>query len=67
MGAGIGVVPVDAKSNELPAVRDLMKSFANLAVVLMKIDAMHTQSDTAQAILARHAGYVMTVRPTCGP
>jgi len=26
------------------------------------IDAMHTQGDTAQAIFARHADYVMTVK-----
>ena len=66
MGAGNGVDPVDANTKELPAVRDLMRSFANLALI-MKIDAMHTQSDTAQAVLARHAGYVMTVGPTYGP
>jgi predicted transposase YbfD/YdcC len=53
---------VDAKSNEIPAVRDLLMTFADLAGAVITIDAMHTQSDTAQAILARHAGYVMTVK-----
>ena len=42
--------------------RDLLKAFADLAGAVFTIDAMHTQHDTAQAILARHADYVMTVK-----
>jgi predicted transposase YbfD/YdcC len=53
---------VDAKSNEIPAVRDLLKAFASLAAAVVTIDAMHTQHDTAQVILGRGAGYVMTVK-----
>jgi len=53
---------VDAKSNEIPAVRDLLKAFADLAGAVITIDALHTQSDTAQVILGRHADYVMTVK-----
>jgi hypothetical protein len=63
---GIGVVPgqvaVEEKSNEIPAVRELLKAFTDLAGVILTIDAMHTQHDTAQAILSRDAGYVMTVK-----
>ncbi|HEX7162785.1 MAG TPA: ISAs1 family transposase, partial [Trebonia sp.] len=63
---GIGAVPgqvaVDEKSNEIPAVRDLLKAFADLAGAVITIDALHTQSDTAQVILGRGAGYVMTVK-----
>jgi predicted transposase YbfD/YdcC len=58
---------VDAKSNEIPAVRELLKAFAALAGAVLTIDAMYTQHDTAQLILARRADYVMTVkanRPT---
>jgi len=62
IGAVLGQVAVDARSNEIPAVRDLLTTFADLAGAVITIDAMHTQSDTAQAILARHAGYVMTVK-----
>ena len=51
-----------AKSNEIPAVRDLLKAFADLAGAVITIDALHTQHDTAKAILARHADYVMTVK-----
>jgi hypothetical protein len=63
---GIGTVPgqvaVDPKSNEIPAVRELLKAFADLAGTVLAIDAMHTQHDTAQLILGRGADYVMTVK-----
>jgi predicted transposase YbfD/YdcC len=53
---------VDAKSNEIPAVRDLLKAFADLAGAVITIASLHTQHDTAQAITGRHADYVMTVK-----
>jgi predicted transposase YbfD/YdcC len=62
IGAVLGQVAVHARSNEIPAVRDLLKTFADLAGAVITIDAMHTQSDTAQLILSRHADYVMTVK-----
>jgi hypothetical protein len=62
IGAVLGQVAVDAKSNEIPAVRDLLKAFASLAAAVVTIGAMHTQHDTAQVILGRGAGYVMTVK-----
>jgi predicted transposase YbfD/YdcC len=62
IGAVLGQVAVDEKSNEIPAVRDLLKAFADLAGAVFTIDAMHTQHDTAQAILARQADHVMTVK-----
>ena len=62
IGAVLGQVAVDAKSNEIPAVRDLLKAFASLAGAVITIDAMHTQHDTAQVILGRGADYVMTVK-----
>jgi predicted transposase YbfD/YdcC len=62
IGAVLGQVAVDAKSNEIPAVRELLKAFSDLAGAVITIDAMHTQHDTAQAILARHADYLMTVK-----
>ena len=61
-GAVLGQVAVDEKSNEIPAVRELLKAFADLAGAVLTIDAMHTQSDTAQLITGRHADYVMTVK-----
>ena len=62
IGAVLGQVAVDEKSNEIPAVRDLLKAFASLAGAVITIDALHTQNDTAQAILSRGACYVMTVK-----
>ena len=53
------------KSNEIPAVRDLLNAFAGLAHCVITLDAMHTQADTAQVILGRHADYVMPSRATC--
>ena len=62
IGAVLGQVAVDEKSNEIPAVRELLKAFADLAGTVLTIDAMHTQHDTAQLILGRGADYVMTVK-----
>jgi predicted transposase YbfD/YdcC len=62
IGAVLGQVAVEEKSNEIPAVRELLKAFTGLAGAVFTIDAMHTQSDTAQAILGRGADYVMTVK-----
>jgi len=62
IGAVLVQVAVDEKSNEIPAVRDLLKAFASLASAVVTIDAMHTQHDTAQVILGRGADYVMTVK-----
>ncbi len=62
IGAVLGQVAVHEKPNEIPAVRDLLKAFADLAGAVITIDALHTQGDTAQVILGRGAGYVMTVK-----
>lgn len=62
IGTVLGQVAVEEKSNEIPAVRELLKAFADLAGAVLTIDAMHTQSDTAQVILGRGADYVMTVK-----
>ena len=62
IGAVLGQVAVEEKSNEIPAVRELLKAFASLAAAVITIDARHPQSDTAQVILGRGADYVMTVK-----
>jgi predicted transposase YbfD/YdcC len=53
---------VDEKSNEIPAVRDLLRAFASPASAVITTGAMHTQHDTAQVLLERGADYVMTVK-----
>ena len=67
IGAVLGQVAVQEKSNEIPAVRELLKAFADLAGAVFTLDAMHTQHDTAQAILGRQADYVMTVKANMPP
>ena len=62
IGAVLGQVAVTAKSNEIPAVRDLLNAFTDLAGAVITIDALHTRSDTAQVITGRGADYVMTVK-----
>ena len=62
IGAVLGQAAVDAKPNEIPAVRELLKAFASLAGAVITIDALHTQSDTAQVITGQQADYVMTVK-----
>jgi hypothetical protein len=53
IGAVLGQVAVDAKSSEIPAVRELLKAFTDLAGAVITADALHTQGDTAQAITGR--------------
>jgi predicted transposase YbfD/YdcC len=62
IGAVLGQVAVEEKSNEIPAMRDLLRALAGLASAVITIGAMHTQHDTAQVILGRGADYVMTVK-----
>jgi predicted transposase YbfD/YdcC len=62
IGAVLGQVAVNAKDNEVPAVRDLLATFAGLAGAVITLDALHTQGETAQVILDRRAAYVMTVK-----
>src|SRR5213595_2886898 len=64
IGAVLGQAAVDAKSNEIPAVRDLLKAFASLAGAVITIDALHTQSDTAQVITGRQADHGRRARRT---
>ncbi|WP_202806715.1 ISAs1 family transposase [Kribbella catacumbae] len=60
-GAVIGQLAVTAKSNEIPAVQGLLKLF-DLTDVVVTVDAMHTQTDTAQQITTAGGDYVFTVK-----
>jgi len=60
-GTVLGQVAVAEKSNEIPAVRDLLACF-DLTAVVVTVDAMHTQTDTATAITAAGGDYVFTVK-----
>lgn len=63
-GVVLGQRAVNAKSNEIPAVRDLLAGFdqKHLATAVITADAMHTQTDTATAITTAGADYVFTVK-----
>jgi predicted transposase YbfD/YdcC len=60
-GAVLGQRAVDAKSNEIPCVRELLTTF-DLNGVVVTVDAMHTQTDTATAITSAGGDYVFTVK-----
>lgn len=63
-GVVLGQIAVADKSNEIPAVRDLLAGFdaAEVHGCVITVDAMHTQTDTASAILDAGADYVFTVK-----
>ena len=52
-------VEVGARSNEIPAVRELAASLA-VAGRTVTLDAMHAQHETARCLLERGADYVLT-------
>ena len=58
-GMVLGQVEVDAKSNEIPAVRELSTSL-DLAGRIVTMDAMHAQHETARCLLGRRADYVLS-------
>jgi predicted transposase YbfD/YdcC len=63
-GVVLGQLAVGEKTNEIPAVRDLLAGFdpADLKGAVITLDAMHTQNETATAILELGAQYVFTVK-----
>jgi predicted transposase YbfD/YdcC len=60
-GTVLGQLAVDAKSNEIPAVRTLLAGF-DLTGAVVTVDAMHTQTDTARLIVEAGGDYVFTVK-----
>lgn len=63
-GTVVGQAAIADKSNEIPAVRDLLTTFntTDLAGAVITVDAMHCQTGTAEAITAAGAHYVFTVK-----
>ncbi|MDF1490416.1 ISAs1 family transposase [Tessaracoccus caeni] len=60
-GVVIGQTQVDDKSNEIPATRHLL-GMMDLEGVVVTMDAMHAQRDTAQQIIDQHGDYLVTVK-----
>jgi predicted transposase YbfD/YdcC len=57
----LGQVAVDENSNEITAVPELLE-LLELTGAVVTLDAMHCQKDTAAAIQAKQADYVLTVK-----
>jgi predicted transposase YbfD/YdcC len=57
----LGQIAVDQKSNEITAVPQLLE-LLELRGAVVTLDAMHCQRETAQAIVAREAEYVITLK-----
>ena len=60
-GVVVGQRRVADKSNEIPALRDLLEPL-DLDGAVITADAMHTQRGTAEWIISRGAHYVLTVK-----
>jgi predicted transposase YbfD/YdcC len=61
LGVVLGQVQVTLKSNEIPALRTLLKAF-DLVGAVISVDALHTQRDTADYICDRGGHFVFTVK-----
>ena len=60
-GLVLASLAVDAKSNEITAVPELL-SLLHLQGAIVTVDAMHCQRSTAAAITARDGDYIMAVK-----
>ena len=61
LGITYGQYTVEGKSNEIPAMRELIK-LLDLKGCLVVADAMHCQKDTAKAIIDGEADYLLSVK-----
>jgi predicted transposase YbfD/YdcC len=60
-GAVLGQLAVSSKSNEIPALRDLLDGM-DITGAVITADAMHCQRETARHITGKGAHYVLTVK-----
>jgi len=61
LGITIGQQTVDEKSNEIPAVRELIE-LLNVEGCMVVADALHCQKDTAKAVVDAGADYLLSVK-----
>ncbi len=61
LGITFGQQAVAGKSNEIPAVRELLK-ILNIKGCMVVADAMHCQKETAKAVLEQQADYLLSVK-----
>jgi predicted transposase YbfD/YdcC len=60
-GLVLGQLKVDSKSNEIPAVPELLEML-EIEGCIVTLDALHCQTETVEAILEKHADYVLPVK-----
>jgi predicted transposase YbfD/YdcC len=60
-GAVLGQLAVPTKSNEIPALRDLLDSM-DITGAVVSADAMHCQRETANHITGRGGHYLLTIK-----
>ena len=61
LGITIGQQTVDEKSNEIPAVRELI-ALLNMEGCMVVADALHCQKETAKAVIDAGADYLLSVK-----
>lgn len=60
-GISLGQKTVDSKSNEIPAVRELIEML-NIEGMVITADAMHCQKETAEKIIENKGDYVLQLK-----
>ncbi len=61
----LGQIIVDSKSNEIPAVRELIEQI-NVKGAILTLDAMHCQKETAELIVNNGGDYVLQLKANQG-
>lgn len=64
-GVSLGQITVENKSNEIPAVRELIEML-NIEGIVVTADAMHCQKETVEVILRNKGDYVLQVKANQG-
>ena len=64
-GRSLGQITVNSKSNEIPAVRELIEML-NIEGMVVTADAMHCQKETAETIIKNKGDYVLQLKANQG-
>ena len=64
-GIALGQITVDSKSNEIPAVRELIEML-DIEGIVITADAMHCQKETAKTIIDNKGDYVLQLKANQG-
>lgn len=64
-GISLGQITVDTKSNEIPAVKDLIEMI-DIKGTIITADAMHCQKETAEKIIDNKGDYILQLKANQG-